>query len=173
MLCGACEAIFQDVYLLGSNRRLEWKQDVESLKEAQAAGCQICNFLSTHFPEASQPEKSILSLPCSYAFELHNADWARFGLDPEYLQIEVAGDDTEEFAEERAGKALSRYGSDYNVHKLRYLLKKQCHTLISGEIEMWAVLAFHIAGQTIRFPLQVHQGKSAFALIQGFETRLI
>jgi hypothetical protein len=159
MLCAACEAIFQNIYLLGSNRKVEWKQDLESFDEARRAGCQICNFLGTQLPEASQLEKLSLNFPCNYGFELHNADWARFGLEPEYLQIEVAGNDTEEFAEEQAGKALSRYGSDYNVHKLRYLLEKQSQTLISGEIEMWAVLAFHIAGQIIRFPLQVHQGK--------------
>jgi hypothetical protein len=99
--------------------------------------------------------------PCPYAFELHNADWARFGRDPEFLEIEVGGDETEEFAEERAGKALSRHGSDYNVHKLRYLLKKQCHTLLSGETEIWAVLSFDFKGHRIRLPMHVHRSKYA------------
>lgn len=159
MLCAACEEIFRDVYLLGSSKKIQWAQDLESFHDARLAGCQICNFLWTHLPDQlASTELTAEHFPCHYAFELHNADWARRGQGPEYLKIQIAGEDIEEFAEERAGKAMPRFGVDYSVYKLRYILKKECQKLLRGDIEMWAVLTFEIAGFLIRFPLQVHKG---------------
>jgi Heterokaryon incompatibility protein (HET) len=159
VLCAACEAIFRDVYLLGSNKRIQWAHDFDTFHQARLSGCQVCNFIWVHLPkQLAVTELSRDHFPCQYAFQLLSADWARFGRGPEFLEIEVGGDETEEFAEERAGTALSRHGSDFNVHKLRYLLKKEVQPLLSGEIEIWAVLCFDVGAHQIRLPMQVHRG---------------
>ena len=160
MLCAACEGIFKEKYLLGSAKKLRWQQTHQSFNDGRQKGCQICNFIWSQLSSGSLVTSELTEkhFPCQYAFELHNADWARFGREPEYLEIAAAGDETEEYAEDRAGKALSRYGSDYNIHKLRYLLRKECQKLLSGEYEMWAVLTFDLGGPPLRLPLQVHRG---------------
>ena len=156
MLCAACESIFQDVYLLGAlkSEHNEWRQsDLESFQQARVNGCQICNFLWALLPGLTARQ-----FPLRYAFELHNADFARFGDKPEYLELQAGGVELEKFAEERAGRAFSRYGSDHSIHNLRYILKNRCETLLRGDVEMWAVLTFLPWTERVRLPLEIHKG---------------